>query len=86
MYVKTHCPFCFKAQQALVAQNASIKIVPFDDTPDLLEHMKWAYSYSTVPMIFHKNESEIKFIGGYTDLVSYLEEPNEAEESTTTDS
>ena len=86
MYVKTHCPFCYKAEQLLIAENINRKVIPFDDSPDMLEHMKWAYSHSTVPMIFHKNETEIKFVGGYTDLVSYLKELHESEEPNATDS
>ena len=76
MYVKTHCPFCLKAEKLLAERNIDRKIIPFDESLDLLEHMKWAYSHSTVPMIFHKDGQDMKFIGGYTDLASYLQEQN----------
>tara|TARA_R100001079_G_C4313839_1_gene96238 strand:+ start:165 stop:440 length:276 start_codon:yes stop_codon:yes gene_type:complete len=82
MYVRTRCPFCLKAEQLLSKSNIKRKVIPFDENQELLEHMKWAYSHKTVPMIFHKSDSEIKFVGGYTDLVSYLEENNGTKDTT----
>ena len=79
LYVKRACPFCLKAENLLIENGLSdhIKIVPFDDQPDALEHMKWAYSHKTVPIIFHRTGDNIVFVGGYTDLVAYIGENNE---------
>ena len=82
LYVKLQCPFCIKAESLIKESGHSYKIVPFDENLDLLEHMKWAYSHKTVPMIFLKEEKQIKFVGGYTDLSSYLEERDEARRTT----
>ena len=38
----------------------------------LLEQMKTAYQWETVPMVFERQDNDIKFIGGYTDLVEYF--------------
>ena len=74
LYVKVDCPFCHKAEDLLASNNKEYSIVPFDDAQEILEHMKHAYDYETVPMIFHAQDNLIKFVGGYTDLVEHLNE------------
>ena len=76
LYVKKTCPFCIKAEKLLLDNGmvGQIKIVPFDEQIPALEHMKWAYSHKTVPMIFHRTGRNMIFVGGYSDLISYLEE------------
>tara|TARA_Y100000310_G_scaffold342178_1_gene444151 strand:- start:1390 stop:1635 length:246 start_codon:yes stop_codon:yes gene_type:complete len=73
LYVKTSCSYCQQAEDLLREQDNEILIVPFDDSPVILEHMKWVYEHSTVPIIFHVTDSGIKLVGGYTELVAYLD-------------
>ena len=73
LYVKTSCPFCVEAEKLLSEKGEDYNVVPFDNQLDALEHMKWAYSHETVPMIFEKSGSNIDFIGGYTDLVKHFD-------------
>ena len=49
-------------------------MVPFDGAQDVLEHVKLAYEHNTVPMVFSSKAKNIQFVGGYTDLVEYLDE------------
>ena len=74
VYVKTACPFCKKAEDLLIEKEVSHFIVPFDTQPEALDHMKWAYSHKTVPIIFKREGDDIKFIGGYSDLVKHFYE------------
>lgn len=73
LYVVTSCSFCQSAEDLLREQDKKFLIVPFDGDSDVLEHVKWAYEHNTVPMIFHLTDAGIKFVGGYTELVAYLD-------------
>ena len=77
LYVKTSCPFCLKAEELLREKDKEFSVVPFDEHPEVLDHMKWAYSHKTVPMVFHMHGPHIQLVGGYTDLVKYLNEREE---------
>ena len=77
MYVKIACPFCEQAENLLIEKGEEYFVIPFDDNLDVLEHLKWAYSYETVPIIFKREGNKIDFIGGYTDLVEYLDGEDE---------
>jgi glutaredoxin len=72
LYVKTVCTFCEQAESLLIEKGEEYFIVPFDDQPAALEHLKWAYSHETVPIIFKREGNKIDFIGGYTDLVEHF--------------
>ncbi len=74
LYVKVSCPYCQKAEDLLTSKSKKYNVVPFDDAQDVLEHMKYTYEHETVPMIFHAQDKSINFVGGYTDLVEYLDE------------
>ena len=73
LYVNTSCTFCQLAEELLRSHDEELLLVPFDDSPDILDHMKWAYEHDTVPIVFHLTGDGIKFIGGYTELVAYLD-------------
>jgi len=73
LYVKTSCPYCVKAEDLLREHGEDVAIIPFDEQDKMLDHMKWAYTHQTVPMVFHMHGPHIQFVGGYTDLVTYLE-------------
>lgn len=74
LYVKIDCPFCHKAEDLLTKAGKEYNVVPFDGAQDVLEHMKLAYEHNTVPMVFSSKAKNIQFVGGYTDLVEYLDE------------
>ena len=60
LYVKVSCPYCQKAEDLLTSKSKKYNVVPFDDAQDVL--------------IFHAQDKSINFVGGYTDLVEYLDE------------
>ena len=76
MFSKSTCPFCSQAQELLEKSNKNYKIVDFKEPQqELLQEIKDAYDWPTVPMVFElRSGSDIKFIGGYSDLVSYFEQ------------
>jgi len=69
LFVKKSCPYCVAAQELLAQHNKDFKLVDFSgEQADLLNEMKTAYEWETVPMIFCREQNNIQFIGGYTDL------------------
>ena len=73
LFIKQECPYCVRAVDLLEKQEKDYDVVKFDvDQKLILEQMKVAYQWKTVPMIFERRENDIKFIGGYTDLVGDL--------------
>ena len=68
------CPFCVKARELLEASDQDTKVVNFEeDQKQVLQEIKEAYNWPTVPMIFEVGDDKsITFVGGYTDLVEYL--------------
>ena len=74
LYVKTSCSFCKRAEDLLRERKEEYFVVSFDNQPEALSLLKHAYSYETVPIIFKKQDTQIEFIGGYTDLVNHFDE------------
>ena len=73
LYAKQACPFCIKAQVFLKKQKKDFKIINFEEKhKDVLDNIKEAYDWSTVPMIFEVGD-KINFIGGYTDLIKHFD-------------
>ena len=75
VYVKDTCPFCIKAQELLRIHEKEYQVISLDANPVLLENMKKAWTWKTVPMVFEftdNDPSATKFVGGYTDLKSIL--------------
>ena len=73
LFIKEDCPFCIKAVDALEQKELPHSIVAFEEGQDsILNEIKEAYDWKTVPMIFYRNVDHIEFIGGYTDLVEYM--------------
>ena len=74
LFVKQQCPFCVKAQSLLEEKNLEHNVINFEDSQrDTLQEIKNAYEWATVPMIFCRSGSMTEFVGGYTDLVKFLE-------------
>ena len=76
LFIKESCPFCVKAKEILQLKKAEFKVVNFeDDQANILQEIKEAYEWPTVPMVFQvKEDSIIKFVGGFTDLEKHLDE------------
>jgi len=73
LFVKDECPFCQKAKNLLLERGLAHKCVSFEeDQNDILNEIKEAHGWKTVPMIFRKDEKELEFIGGCDDLISHL--------------
>ena len=77
LYSKNDCKFCDLSKQLLLDEGYSYEIIMCDnylkeDREGFLKRMeeKIGYSYTTFPMIFHKDS----FVGGYTELVKKVEQ------------
>jgi len=74
LFVKESCTYCTMAVQLLEEKNLSYKSIAFEpDQETVLQEVKEAYAWNTVPMIFYRNGNLIKFVGGYTDLLKEIE-------------
>jgi len=74
LFIKESCPYCVMAEKLLQERKLNYKSVAFEpDQEPTLQEIKEAYNWETVPMIFYRNGSLIKFIGGYTDLLKEFE-------------
>ena len=77
VYTKASCPFCQKAKALLTEHGHPYTEVDVSDDPELrakisAENNDW----STVPMIFEEGaDKSQKFIGGYSELATYLQAP-----------
>lgn len=75
VFCKPSCPYCIQAIDLLEGNNKSFKVVNFNENQgEVLQEIKAALDWQTVPMIFLKDKSVMNFIGGYTDLVEQLED------------
>ena len=75
LFVKEGCPYCEMAIRLLENRKLNHKSVVFsDDQENVLQDIKEAYDWNTVPMVFYRNGSFIKFIGGFTDLEGLFED------------
>lgn len=69
VYTTQYCSFCRAAKKFLETKGLAYEEVPLDDNPELrAEVSKRNGNYRTVPMI----EIDGKFVGGYSELVSYF--------------
>lgn len=78
VFGRDDCPFCTKAENLLQEKEKEHKIVNFTESQqDILQKIKDSCNWKTVPMIFQvSKDTNIKFLGGYTELCSFLEEEN----------
>ncbi len=74
LFIKEECPFCVKAKDLLDERGLDYKLVNFSgQQQSILQEMKDAYDWKTVPMIFSRSGNKINFIGGFTDLANSLD-------------
>ena len=76
IYAWTDCPYCQEAKELLISKGYQFMFCCLDQSDALLAHIKTKWNWTTVPMILEKftNSDEINFIGGFSDLVEYLED------------
>jgi glutaredoxin len=73
LYIKSDCPYCVQAREAVFRQGVNHTIYPLDKKPKRLKELKEFYNYHTVPMVFVRENGMEKLIGGYTDLIAYFD-------------
>ncbi len=75
LFIKKECPFCVKAIQFLEEKKIEYSLVNFNhEQESILQEVKNAYNWKTVPMIFSRDNDLVKLIGGYTDLIKLFGE------------
>ena len=81
IFGRATCPFCTKAWELLVQRGINHMFCEMGACPDLISHYKEKYDSTTVPIIIERytDNDESKYIGGCTDLIKYLEKPNDEE-------
>ena len=75
LFSREQCPYCTAAIDLLEENNLRYDVVDFKiNQGDVLDAIKVAVQWPTVPMVFSREGNDIKLIGGYTDLKKSLEE------------
>tara|TARA_Y100001970_G_scaffold291313_1_gene427970 strand:+ start:773 stop:1027 length:255 start_codon:yes stop_codon:yes gene_type:complete len=76
IYAWTDCPYCTNAKELLIEKQHQFMFCCLDQSDILLAHIKTKWDWQTVPLILekHTTNNEVKLIGGFSDLVKYLED------------
>jgi len=80
IYALKNCNFCKNAVEELRIRGIHFLYCPMDGPPDgppivvTLDMIKEKYNWKTVPIVIKVEEDSEELIGGYTDLVDYLNE------------
>jgi len=74
LYVTPECPFCDKATNLLNDRGHKHITMELGWDHPTLNRLKEEMDWGTVPIIFELDGRDHKFVGGYTDLVKYLED------------
>ncbi len=77
LWIKAHCPFCVKAKDELFRQGVNHTINIMDNKPEELDEVKEKWNFFTVPVIVRRQSGAEELIGGYTDLMEWLDEAND---------
>ena len=82
IYAVRDCEYCELAVEELTKRGESFFYYPMDNEiprklPSLQE-LKNRYTWPTVPIIIKNVDNKEQFIGGYTELMIYLEEEDES--------
>ena len=73
LFVKTTCPFCHMAVNLLESQSLPYKKIVLPENSDMVQQVKNAFDWDTVPMVFSVQEdNSYLLIGGYTDLEALI--------------
>ena len=75
VFCKPSCPFCIKAVDLLNEKQKTFNVVNFkDEHAAVLDELKEAMDWRTVPMVFLRSDNNFEFIGGFTDLEKHLQD------------
>ena len=79
IYGTTTCGFCKRATKLLQERGFSYTYYSLDNDDALLSHLQNKYNWRTVPLVLYAewegvDDDEASFIGGYTDLVKWLDD------------
>ena len=81
LVIKSSCPYCKKAIQLLKSEEKQFIYTDMEHAPPLLDAMKVASRWETVPMVWKINANEdmsqpagTAFLGGYTELLEHFRE------------
>tara|TARA_R110002074_G_scaffold262068_1_gene434330 strand:+ start:833 stop:1099 length:267 start_codon:yes stop_codon:yes gene_type:complete len=82
IFAWAECPYCINAKDLLTKSGKQFMLCCVDESPELLSYIKDKHNWMTVPMIirFKRDgpcEWNEEFIGGYSDLVKYLEKEDD---------
>ena len=78
LWVKTHCPWCKKAEKMLTEKTLSYTVFVMDNELEDLGRVKEKHNWDTVPIVFEiTSHGRFNLIGGYTDLEKYLNNSDE---------
>jgi len=72
VYTQDGCIFCTRAIELLQSKNQAVNVINVNADPET-KHLFHRHGFKTVPQIYHNG----KHVGGYDDLVIYLEEQSE---------
>jgi len=75
LFATKTCSYCVDAQELLEKNEKKFKVINFEqDQLQVLQEVKVAYDWPTVPMVFKIDDNgSIVLIGGFTDLQSHLD-------------
>ena len=82
IYAWTECPYCIAARKLLTEKQKQFMFCCVEESTELHSFIKEKYQWKTVPLIVRvwntspvvgEYKWEEEFIGGYSDLLSYME-------------
>ena len=75
LFTTKTCSYCLDAQELLEKNEKKFNVINFEqDQLQVLQEVKAAYDWPTVPMVFKIDDNgSIVLIGGFTDLQSHLD-------------
>jgi glutaredoxin len=77
IYGKGNCPYCEKAKNLLTIKKLEFEYLTLDKDYTREELLELAPDARTVPQIWLESESELSYIGGYTELENAFVDPVE---------
>ena len=73
LFCKPTCPFCVSAIDLLEARELDYSVINFEPGEErLLQEVKDAYNWRTVPIVLSVTEGGMNLIGGHDNLVEFL--------------
>ena len=71
---RSTCPYCNMAQDFAIAKQKKVIFLDYCNASDILEDYKIFHNHKTVPIVLSNDLDSglTKKIGGYTDLLDYL--------------